>query len=635
MTSRFCFSSLSNSVNRFLSKRNLWPILASLIATIAYTSTLQTIINGSGSPYTTDTGEIQNALPRWGLLHPSGYPLYSFLGSTFVTVLRLGGLEPAIGASVFSTIWALVGAGLLVLLAQELGASGPNAALGALCAALSTSMWVDASVAEVHSLSFVFTIASIFLAVRLSHSGQRRDLLWLTLIFTQGIAHQRAVAALAPAIGVLIWNQRQALRVNWRVVIAVSLLAPPVYLYLAIRKWMGVTWYFGTPETLTGLWAILHDNVFRWPDSLAVWWERVEILSQLLSDDMLWPLLITGLVGLISLAREGRYRLGLGLTLAWVPSIALTLIIWEGRISDAQLAAKLPVVVLAGAGVALVLEGLSRWRRWVGWGVVAVLGVVLLVWCWNTRPLVLSITRDPSAQSVIATAAQVVPSSDARPTALMAPWGNTYWALTYAQAYQGQLRGLHLVDHNYDMASIIERGERLLVLSQSFYVFPLSWWESRLADKLYLSVAAPGVIELDSVPILANSIPAQISFDLNEAISVRSATLAWDTDEQLRLIVYWEATQDIARAYSVAVHLLASDSTELDQPILAQADAINPVEGWYPTTRWRPGEIVRDIYTLQIAGDDRPVAVRIALYYVDPQEGFVNSRWLFLPVPKL
>ena len=52
---------------------------------------MQTIINGSGHPYMTDIGEHQNALPRWGTIHHSGYPQWTALGSLFVTAARAVG----------------------------------------------------------------------------------------------------------------------------------------------------------------------------------------------------------------------------------------------------------------------------------------------------------------------------------------------------------------------------------------------------------------------------------------------------------------------------------------------------------------------------------------------------------------
>ncbi|MBN1956040.1 MAG: DUF2723 domain-containing protein, partial [Anaerolineae bacterium] len=133
--------------------RQSWAVAAMGIALLLFLSTFQVIANGSQSPYTTDVGEIQNALPRWGTIHWTGYPLYTFLGSLFTTVLLQLGILPAAGTSLFSALWGVASVGLLVALLQELDVAGPLAALGALVAATSTSVWMDASLAEVHTMT--------------------------------------------------------------------------------------------------------------------------------------------------------------------------------------------------------------------------------------------------------------------------------------------------------------------------------------------------------------------------------------------------------------------------------------------------------------------------------------------------
>ena len=104
-------------------------IATSLIAFVIFVSTLQVDINGITHPYTTDVGEIQNALPRWGTLHFTGYPLYTALGSAFVTVLRPFGMEPAAGASLYSAVWGAISIGLLVAIALAYGFNWPLAFL--------------------------------------------------------------------------------------------------------------------------------------------------------------------------------------------------------------------------------------------------------------------------------------------------------------------------------------------------------------------------------------------------------------------------------------------------------------------------------------------------------------------------
>lgn len=618
--------------------------LVVLITLTVYLSTFQTYINGSGHPYATDVGEIQNAFPRWGLIHRSGYPLYTATGSLFVALLRTIGVQPATSASLFSALWGVIAVGLLAALARELGAQGTMAALGALFFALSRSMWVYSSLAEVHTLTLAFSIATLVFAVRFGRSGQRRDLLLLALFLTQGVVHQRSVILLAPAVVVLIWPQFAALWRDLGIVIGTALLAPLTYLYLPLRVWTGATWIFGSPGTWEGFWEMVFDNraerVFQLPTSLEEWRRRLGFTTQILADDAYWPLLALGLIGLVlwALKRENR-REGLGMTLAWAPNFLLMLFIWKGKIGDAQLAASLPIMATAGVGLALFLEMLKQHSHAFSLALSVALALSLIAWGWKVHPFVLSITRDPSAEAIIATAEQVAPPPDDCPTTLVAPWGHTYWALAYAQECQNRLPGLNIVDHNADFSAMVKRGDRLLVLSRTLYVFPVSWWET-LLGRLHLTSAAPDVIELSPDPFHSTAdIPADVDFDLENGLKIRSAELEWMSPTQgrhgvppLLLTVYWEAVHPIEEDYSVAVHLVAHDPPRGAEDVLTQADSLHPVDGWYPTSRWIAGKVVEDSYVLAVPPETSPVAVRIAMYRRDNSGAYVNTEWLSLPL---
>jgi hypothetical protein len=109
--------------------------------------------------------------------------------------------------------------------------------------------------------------------------------------------------------------------------------------------------------------------------------------------------------------------------------------------------------------------------------------------------------------------------------------------------------------------------------------------------------------------------------------------LEWSAQDQLLLTIYWEALQSVEQDYSVAVHLVGRDPPGSEESILSQADSLHPVDGWYPTSRWNPGEIVRDSYLIAVPGGSTPAAVRIAMYRADPDGGFRNTPWLSLTVP--
>jgi len=529
-----------------------------------------------------------------------------------------------------------VSVGLLASLLRELDVCGPLAALGAIVAATSTSMWMDASLAEVHTLTIACTIATLLFAVRFGRSGHRSDLLLLTLAFSQGVAHQRAVIFLAPAVAVLTLKRWRAI---WRGLIpaaALSLLAPLTYLYLPWRVSQGATWSFGTPGTWQRVVTMLLDNraqrIVSWPMGLAEWGDRIMRAFVVTAVDLPPVLLALGLLGLLALTSKKRWREALGLTLAWVPYILLTGTIWIGRVGDAQLAAHLPVTIQAAAGLALLADLVSSRVEWSRPVVIpALAGVVVLLIVLN-RPAVLAVTRDRSADAVIAAAEQIAPPPAGCPTTFMALWGNDYWALAYAQAFEGQLPGLDIVDHNADFSAILTRGNRLLTFSKTFYRRPMSWWQEHLGE-VSLSSAAPGIVEIGQQPPVAPAdVPPGPQLDLGNGVRIRSARLSPETERKLVLTVYWQAETSLALDYSVAVHLVAADPPRSAEDILSQADQAHPVYGWYPTSQWHAGEVVRDHYLVEVPANAEPQAVRIAMYHTDAAGSFVNSPWLSLPI---
>ncbi len=616
-----------------------WVLLATLVAFVLYLSTMQLHINGSNHAYATDVGEIQNALPRWGTIHHSSYPLYSAVGSLFVTALRGLGVAPAVSSSLLSAIFGAVTIGLIVLLTLEMGISGPSAALGALAVAVSTSFWVDASLAEVHTVTLALSAATLLFAMRFGRTGSQRDLLWLTLFFTQAVAHQRSVILLAPAVLILIWPHWREILGHIPSVLLITLLAPLTYLYLPLRAWMGADWIFGDPESWDGFWALFFDNradrIFEMQSSVAAWVERSRRSLGLLADDLAWPLLLTGLATLLGMIFDKKRRwYGVALTSVWVTNLALAVLIWRGEVEDAQLAAKLPVLIMAGIGLAYLLDWLKQRWRWLGLAAAAVLILSLVAWGWRARSFALTITRDRSVEEFISVVDRVEPFADGRLTTVSTPWGRDFWGITYAQAFRGQLQGLNLVDHNANPREIVRRGDHLLAPLATFYIYPLQWWETFLSQSLFLSTAAPGVVEMSLEPAFRHDdVVEDASFDLGNGIRIRSYSVKELGGGQVQITFYWEAVEAVGEDYSVAVHLVAQDPPLSEADLLDQADQIHPVEGLYPTSKWQPGEIVRDDYLITIPEGSKPAAVRASMYRFDPDEGFSNSSWLTIAVP--
>lgn len=622
------------SLVRFFSSRRGVILITAFLALLLFLSTLQVGVNGSPHRYATDVGEIQNALPRWGTIHFTGYPLYTALGSLFVNALQLLGVAPAAAASLYSALWGAVSIGLLAWLILELDAPPPVAAVASLLFALSVSMWVDSSLAELHSMTMALTFAALLAAVRFYQEADPAALYWLAFLSGQGVAHQRAFAFLAPALALLAlpyW--RKALQ-RWLPILGLILLGPLTYLYLPLVDWLGADWVFSAPGTWQGFWALLLDTkaerIISIPASGAELATRLRAVIGLLNADWPWPLWVGGLLSLSFLGKM-RPLERLALALPWLAYFLVSLIIWEGYISDALLAVKLPVIAMAAVGLGVLGDALWRFRPLAGRLALAGLGIVAAFLFFAHRPTVLAITRHPGAAETIALVEDVPRPADGRPVTFMALWGNDYWQLAYAQKYQDAFTWLNLVDHDTNFAAIVEQGDHLYTLSRTFYERPLSWWKARLGP-VSLSSPAYGVVEIR--PASSSSVasgPPRLA--LENGVAIQEVEPVWIDADTLEVEILWRALRPLGTDYSVAVHLLRVDPPAGPADLLDQDDRSHPVDGWYPTSRWRAGEVVRDHYRLQIPpGEEEPAAVRIGMYR-QVEDGFENSAWLSLPIP--
>lgn len=94
-------------------------------------------------------------------------------------------------------------------------------------------------------------------------------------------------------------------------------------------------------------------------------------------------------------------------------------------------------------------------------------------------------------------------------------------------------------------------------------------------------------------PYLATAVPAtSLSVQFGEGIRLLGYDL--DVHDQIGLVLYWRSEQPVAESYDVFVHVLNEQGE-----IVAQADSV-PVAGLAPTTRWQPGDIIRDGYTIPL-----------------------------------
>ena len=146
-----------------------------------------------------------------------------------------------------------------------------------------------------------------------------------------------------------------------------------------------------------------------------------------------------------------------------------------------------------------------------------------------------------------------------------------------------------------------------------------------------ISVAVPAPDE-DSQGIFVEPIALPRRFatreelDMSHSVDVRladrAALLGYRTTDpdigpgdSIDLTLFWQALEKMKQNYTVFVHLQAADGA-----LVAQQDN-QPVAGFYPTSRWVTGEIVRDPYRLTVPQDAPPGPYRLLVGLYDAATG--------------
>jgi hypothetical protein len=100
---------------------------------------------------------------------------------------------------------------------------------------------------------------------------------------------------------------------------------------------------------------------------------------------------------------------------------------------------------------------------------------------------------------------------------------------------------------------------------------------------------------VSTVPLTPDH-PFHVTFGAEIELVGYDVTARVAPGETLRVTLYWRALQPVPFDYKVFVHLLGPG----DQSVLLAQDDSQPAGWTYPTTRWRPGETIRDEHLLAI-----------------------------------
>lgn len=105
--------------------------------------------------------------------------------------------------------------------------------------------------------------------------------------------------------------------------------------------------------------------------------------------------------------------------------------------------------------------------------------------------------------------------------------------------------------------------------------------------------------------------------EFDDALALVGWTLEPETlnAETLNLTIVWQARRALTRRYTAFVHLETHAGEKIAQ------DDREPLGGIYPTTRWAANEMVRDVYTLNVARELAPNTYVLRVGWYDTETG--------------
>jgi hypothetical protein len=603
-----------------------------------------------------DSLELQLVAFQPGIAHPTGYPLYTLLGKLF-TFIPLG--DVAYRVNLMSVMSGALACFLVYWVCRRL-ASRRLPALGAsLLLAFSPALWSQATVAEVYTLNAVFVAGLLLLALYVRHYPSPRSLVFLATVSGLALTHHRTIVLLFPAMAVYLWL---AIRDQVRLNVAAALrLAPAfaapllLYAYIPIRGMVMSSvdgTYVNSPAGFiswvlaSGYGSFFADNPLARDTGTLTY-----VLTSLVEQFGYLGLALAVLGFAWTAIRDRRDAVLIGGALLSYVAFVLSY-----RVSDIQVF-YLPVYVICAVMIGVGLSALWHWADRHVRSEPAPKGALRLV--------LPAVSKTVAVACLVASLA--LPADALRQNYASHDMRQDFTAYEYAQDILRQpleegatvigLLGettllryfqettaartdlkLSPADREEDRLGAIARG--LASGSPVYLTRPLPGVESRYSLASFgplvkvmpeaitesPSIRFPRVVDFSGQTML-------LGYSINEPPSpeplarprTTSSRAALRQDEpggvesgrRVGITLYWKSLRRLTEDYHISLRLL--DDTGR---VLAQQDGM-PVQDAYPTSGWRPGEIIIDTHYLRVPLGTVPgdYALAIALYSASTPDG--------------
>ena len=560
-----------------------------------------------------DTFEFQVVVPRLGIAHPTGYPLYLLLskGFTFLPVSTM-----AWRVNVASAVYAVSAVCLLYLVGWRLAQRTNPALLGAAAFALLPTLWSQAIEAEVYALHALVVAGALFVMARMLEGDREpsgKVPVLLALVLGLGLTNHLTTAVLLPAAGLALffWHRARPDRSpltnpRYLLKLAVAFLAPLLlYAYLPLR-WAAVT---GEPMGAARFIEWITGSRFQGALQLDAWLRdpaRYEVVGRLLLSE--WQpvaLLLPALIGAAFLLIRRR-RAGVILLVVWLGYVFYALNYYVPDLSVFLLPAHLVMAVWWGAGLAALirLPASEKWRPLLAGVVLTVAAFALSGRAASTWPTVDGSQPDGRTQWGRGVLAMELPEG----AAILAD-SEKYPPLYYLQQAEGLRPDLEIMVLPNEEAYRAEVAARLAAGQRVFLARLIPGLEGHYHLRSFGPLTEASRTALEEAPAGAEG--ADLAFGPVTLQGYELRKEATVDPEAAALTLYWQATEPVEDVMHVYVRWAGEDYE--GQPIPPSGQ--HPANNTYPTVAWAPGEIVPDYHLLPRPGlnEDRELALQVAL----------------------
>ena len=506
--------------------------------------------------------------------------------------------------------------------------------------------------AEVYTLHTFFVTLVLLLTLNLADNGFRRqDGLALAVAYGLSLTHHRTMLLLLPALAGFLWLRwrtagkirRQKPGWSWSMVLWLGLgvvLPCLLYLYLPLRAphVPYASLELSSTQTLTlyentwsGFWFHILATVFS--GSLAVssvaaatgvnWLQRLSLVFELTRQQFGWVGAALAGIGLVRLLLSRRWALLFLIGVGYGLNVAFNLIYLIGDIEVLFLPSYLFVCCCIGLGALAA----ARWLAHAG-------RLVLRRGGFSHGP-----GHDPShAVVLILLLALILPAS----------LGAVHWPRVDQSAnFEAQEMWRPILNHDIPYGAVLLSNDRDEMMPLWYYqyvtherpdllgLFPQIVTSPSFADlgslidqslqsqrPVYLIKPMPG-LEVKVDPLPDESLPPLVRISELDLVASPERRVDGLLGEEMRLAGYnlapaqilpgqvmtvtlfWQPQKDLVENYSSYVHLVDDAGKGV-----AQSDH-RPGGDYYPSSLWRPGEMLRDRHQLVLPGDLTPGVYRL------------------------